>query len=265
MNPDITVVSGKTPYSYQTSIGVQRQMTTTMSFQADYVWTGGRREDVSNQINLSYDPATGANFRYSDLSKRPFPELGRVSLRNMSGRSNYHGLEAGLTKRFSDRWQASATYTLSGSWNDSPPVPLIPGCAYPMNGLTMTCDKPLTVAVDLGGEYGLGATINSLDQRHRAVFNGSGPRRNPAGKHTCLDAPGRRARQAFVIVSRVLASLSIAISAVRASSGVVTGVANARRTGLGPSAVFADISNPYRSMPVMAAEVMSVALENALQ
>jgi hypothetical protein len=172
LNPDITVVYGKTPYSYQTSIGLQRQIGQTMSFQADYVWTGGRREDVSNQINVSYNPATGVDYPYSDLSKRPFPDLGRVSLRNMSGRSNYHGLETGFTKRLSARWQSSATYTLSGSWNDSPPTPLIPGCAYPMNGLTMTCNTPLTVAQDLGGEYGLGATVNSIDQRHRAVFNG---------------------------------------------------------------------------------------------
>ena len=52
---------------------------------------------------------------------------------------------------------------------------------------------------------------------------------------------GRRAR----------ASVSIAISAARASSAVLTGCGNARRTGRGPSAVLADISNPYRSMPVI--------------
>jgi len=41
-----------------------------------------------------------------------------------------------------------------------------------MNGLTMTCDAPLTVVPDLGGEYGLGALLGQADQRHRAVFNG---------------------------------------------------------------------------------------------
>ena len=36
-------------------------------------------------------------------------------------------------------------------------------------------------------------------------------------------------------------------------------------TGRGPWSVLADISNPYWSMPVMRAEVVSVALEKALQ
>src|SRR5687768_2802728 len=65
--------------------------------------------------------------------------------------------------------------------------------------------------------------------------------------------------------SLLLASFSMEIRAARASSDVLTGVANARRTGRGPSLVFADISNPYRSMPVMLAEVISVAFEKALQ
>src|SRR3954469_8281279 len=55
------------------------------------------------------------------------------------------------------------------------------------------------------------------------------------------------------------------MSAVRASSGVLTGRGNASRTGRGPSAVLADISNPYRSTPVIAADEISRALENAVQ
>ena len=44
--------------------------------------------------------------------------------------------------------------------------------------------------------------------------------------------------------SLFLASFSLEIRAARASSGVLTGTANARRTGRGPSLVLADISNP---------------------
>jgi hypothetical protein len=65
--------------------------------------------------------------------------------------------------------------------------------------------------------------------------------------------------------SLFLASFSIEIRAARASSGVLTGTANARRTGRGPSLVLADISNPYRSTPVMTAALISVAFEKALQ
>ena len=48
-------------------------------------------------------------------------------------------------------------------------------------------------------------------------------------------------------------------------AGVLTGFANATRTGRGPSAVFADISKPYRSTPVIFAEATSIAFEKALQ
>jgi hypothetical protein len=72
------------------------------------------------------------------------------------GRSVYHGLQTGFTKRFSNRWQAAATYTLSGLWNAD---------THPFGGLTPV---PFATAPDLGGEWGLSAD----DQRHRAVFNG---------------------------------------------------------------------------------------------
>ena len=93
-----------------------------------------------------------------------------------SSYSDYHALETAITKRFSDRWQAALTYTLSGTYNYYP-EPINPGCVGPVNGLTMTCDVYFRVPQDLGGVYGLrGAggvqTMGEPDQRHRFVFNG---------------------------------------------------------------------------------------------
>jgi len=45
-----------------------------------------------------------------------------------TGWSNYHALQTAFTKRFSNRWQASLTYTLSGLWNGDP---------LPLSGLRM--------------------------------------------------------------------------------------------------------------------------------
>jgi hypothetical protein len=160
----------KMPHTYHTAIGLQRQLGETMAFQADYVWMAGRRQEAfatGRPINLSYNPVTGANYPYTDISRLPYPDFGYWAMNFADGRNNYHGLEMGFTRRLQDRWQLSATYTLSGSW-DSNPLPLNRGCQYPLNGLTMTCDTPLTVAADLGGEYGLAVG----DQRHRAVLNG---------------------------------------------------------------------------------------------
>jgi Carboxypeptidase regulatory-like domain len=152
------------PYSHQASIGVQRQLGTTMAVEADYVYTGGRGEETSHNINRSYNPATGANYPYSDLSKRPLLEWGAVYSEFLEGWSNFHGLQTVFTKRLSQRWQASATYTLS-TLRDAQAVPY----QYEIvNGRVTRHAIGFPVVPDLGGEYTLAVT----DQRHRAVFNG---------------------------------------------------------------------------------------------
>ena len=89
-----------------------------MAFEADYVYSQGRDEkDVVDNINLAFNPATGANYPVTDRARLPYPDWGVVSMNTHLGRSAYHGLQTGFTKRFSHRWQASATYTLSGLWN----------------------------------------------------------------------------------------------------------------------------------------------------
>jgi hypothetical protein len=119
--------------------------------EVDYVFTGGRNEIFTRpNANLSYDPATGVNYPFTDISRRPYPDYGLINQFRSQGWSNYHALSTAVTKRFSQRWQASGTYLLSAVWDaESSPA-------------------PFTVAPDLGGEYSLAVS----DQRHRAVFNG---------------------------------------------------------------------------------------------
>jgi len=154
----------ETPYSHQASIGVQRQIGTGMSFETNYVSTGGRLEEDSRNVNLNYNPATGANYSYTDISRLPMPEFGRIQLTAFKSWSNYHGWESSFTKRMSNRWQAQWTYTLSRFRDaDYPPF----AHAIVNGGLTRQ-ELGFKIAPDLGDEYTLAAT----DQRHRAVFNG---------------------------------------------------------------------------------------------
>jgi hypothetical protein len=139
------------PNAWTTSIGVQRQVGETTSVQADYVHTASRNEIGSRNTNLTYNPVTGAPNPFTDLSTRPYPNWGLVALNFTDGWSNYNGLETALTRRLSNRWQASATYTLSV-----------------LRDATGTATLPANVVPDLGGEY----TPAVGDQRHRAVFNG---------------------------------------------------------------------------------------------
>jgi len=146
------------PYSYQASIGVQRQLATDMGVTADYSFNGQRKDRVTGyNINLSFDPATGLNYPFTDVNRRPYPEWGQVPMDIFEGRSNYNGLETSFTKRMSHRWQASGTYTLS-RFQDAQPAPW----SGVMNPVAFAVKAPL------GADYGLAAT----DQRHRGVFNG---------------------------------------------------------------------------------------------
>jgi hypothetical protein len=54
--------------------------------------------------------------------------------------SKYHALQTAWTKRLSNHWQGSATYTLSGLWDRE---------AQPLSGLK---EVPFAVAADLGNE-----------------------------------------------------------------------------------------------------------------
>jgi hypothetical protein len=150
------------PYSHQASVGVQRQIGSIMGVEADYVYTGGRDYPTDQLVNISYDPATGANYPFADISRRPFPEWGYVSLTVNGSRSNYHALQTAVTRRFSNGWQASGTYTLSGARDArSRPVQWNPASK-------VFEPVPFATAPDLGGEY----TLAMGDQRHRAVING---------------------------------------------------------------------------------------------
>ena len=147
--------------SWQTSIGVQRQVSAQAAFEVDYVYKRDRDQKVLHpNVNVTYDQATGANLPFGNAASRPLPEWGQVGFYAYHGWANYHALQTSLTKRFSENWQGSATYTLSGYWNGDPqPLAVLGGVVR---------EVPFPVAEDLGGGYSLGVT----DQRHRLTLNG---------------------------------------------------------------------------------------------
>ena len=145
------------PRTFQSSIGIQRQFGSVTAITADYVYSKGDHEkDVVDNINLTFNPATGANLPFSNRNTRPYPDWDVVSMNTHLGRSAYHALQTSVNKRFSNRWQGSATYTLSGLWNAD---------TKPFSGLEQVT---FDTVPDLGGEWGLSAD----DQRHRMVLNG---------------------------------------------------------------------------------------------
>jgi hypothetical protein len=156
-----------TSFSHMASVGVQRQFGAAMAIESNYVWTGGRKEEFAPNINLTYNPATGANLRFQDTALTPFPDWGIVRAEIMTKRSNYNGWENTFTKRFANRWQANATYTMAWFKDEDPnpfTVELQRGAPIP----TVLHELAFPVQEDIGGLY----TLASSDQRHRATFNG---------------------------------------------------------------------------------------------
>jgi hypothetical protein len=143
------------PYSYQSSIGIERQIASTMAVSADFVSIEGRGEGgrgfFNRNINLTYNPETGANYPFTDKSRRPYPNWGPVVQEQFGVETSSRALDLSFQKRMSQRWQASGTYTLGYLWDYEPP----PDVGFPL-------------APDFGGER----TLSVLDQRHRAVLNG---------------------------------------------------------------------------------------------
>jgi hypothetical protein len=175
LNQEINYPGRRTSYSHQASAGIQHQIGDTMSFEANYVFTGGRLEENAYNANLSYDPATGANYNFNDISRRPFPDWGLVNFEILEGYSNYHAADFTFTKRYSNRWQATATYTLA-SFKDL--WPRRDQWFLGSDGIVARRPVGFPLVPDLGGEYGAagswlaGGFGQSGDQRHRAVLNG---------------------------------------------------------------------------------------------
>jgi hypothetical protein len=173
---EIPVGDHPVSYSRMASIGIQRQIAANTGIDSNLVWTGGRAEERRQNLNSSINPATGAVYPATgpttDLAHLPFPSWGPIAGEIMNGRSNYYGWENTLTKRFSNRWQANATYTLSKFYDDggigSLTGPYLTTLDPSAKITTILTPYTGTVAPDMAPIYQLAAT----DQRHRATFNG---------------------------------------------------------------------------------------------
>jgi carboxypeptidase family protein/TonB-dependent receptor-like protein len=172
---EINYPGRQTSYSHQASAGIQRQFGDDMSLEVNYVFTGGRLEETAQQVNLTYNPATGANYPFTNISTRAFPQWGAVDFELLEGWSNYNAADFTFAKRFSHRWQGSVTYTLSRFMDATP---LRDQWYIGSDGVVARRPIGFTLAPDLGGEYALagayagGGVAAGGDQRHRAVLNG---------------------------------------------------------------------------------------------
>ena len=129
------------PMVQQMNLGVQREITHNLVARADYIHNFGTHFIIGRTIGTVFNPVVGG------------PDL--VKNIESSVKTKYDGLLLSLEKRFSNRYQFRASYTLSKAFNyaNDDQIPFSNGPVNPNN---------------LQLEYG--PTPN--DQRHRFTFAG---------------------------------------------------------------------------------------------
>src|SRR5262245_20766809 len=160
------------PYSFQGSLGIDRQIGRDWSLSLNYMFNHGLNLIRSRQVNAV--PVPG----FPDVFGRPalFGRLNPTQLSNLAletaGNSIYHGLTVAMEKRFSRNYQITASYTFSKTiadavdFNFSPQDPTNPGA-----------DR----------------SLSSFDVRHRLTISG------------VFDSPFRSGKGSIPLYRRLLA------------------------------------------------------------
>lgn len=102
----------RTPYVQQFSFGIQQQLPNNFLFEAAYVGSTGRKLNVrvnANQATLPVSPDAPL------APRRPYPDLGAISLSKNEGTSSYNSMQLKLERRYSQNFYGLFTYTWSKS------------------------------------------------------------------------------------------------------------------------------------------------------
>ena len=158
---------GRPPqYSHQAGIGFQRQLGLPLAFEANFNYTGGPARGGRGERQPVVQPGDRREQSvHATSALRPFPDWGIVNFEWLAGWSNYYGTDFTLTKRYSDNWQLTASYTLA-YFKDA--TPLREQWFIGTDGFVDHRPLGFPLAPDMGGEY----TTAVSDQRHRFTANG---------------------------------------------------------------------------------------------
>ena len=101
----------RTPFTYEYSLNLQRQLDRETVVQASYIGALGRNLIHMQPLNL-LDPATG-------MAPNPNFSTGAVELIETTAVSNYNAFQAGVTRRLSHGLEVTASYTWAHSLDDA--------------------------------------------------------------------------------------------------------------------------------------------------
>ena len=162
----------KQPFTQQARLQFEREIFANTTFSVQYTLFKGQDLTRTRNANLSAPvsttvpiysgtSATSEMFTFQRFSNpRLIPTFQRISLFESSAKSFYQGLTFELNRRFANRLQFNASYTLSKAKDDKPDqTSVVPGGGDDA--------KIAENQFDLTGEYGR----SDLDVRHRFIFS----------------------------------------------------------------------------------------------
>ncbi len=100
----------KMPYTWQTSVGFQKQLGPLMGVEADVVHWKWYNDTRTRDVNLFLDPTNGYN--RNPAQGRPNTAYDQINWFESTGTQDNLALATGFTRRFNRNFQAGATYTL---------------------------------------------------------------------------------------------------------------------------------------------------------
>jgi hypothetical protein len=115
-SPRIISPDYKNPYTWQSSIGFQKQLNSVTAVEADLTHYNEYRDGRSYDPNLFYDPVTGYNVNPSQ--GRPNPNYTQIIYYASTGHRDQTQLSSSFTRRFQKHFQAGVTYTLMFAMHD---------------------------------------------------------------------------------------------------------------------------------------------------
>jgi hypothetical protein len=109
----------KSPYTWQSSIGFQKQINSITGFDVDLTHWTEYRDTRTIDANLQYNPATGYNLSNGAVPIRPNPAYGGVFQFTSDGKRDQTAIASSLTRRLKNKVQAGLTYTLMLEMKDN--------------------------------------------------------------------------------------------------------------------------------------------------
>jgi hypothetical protein len=116
-SPRVIVDGFRAPYTWQSSIGFQKQLTGSLGIEADLTHYTEFHDTRSIDANLLYNPATGYNALVS--AGRPNRAYGQILAFTSDGKRDLTQLSMALTRRLRAGFQGGVTYTLMLAMHDN--------------------------------------------------------------------------------------------------------------------------------------------------